>query len=408
MKTLTYYGTPNFNEKEVTGRIVTWTKGQTQNVDDDVATKLISFSTNFVIATPDSSWFPDAPFSLDSNNKITSIKNPDGTDADISSGNTEVINLTSSRSLVSTDNGNTLFYAGASDIVLTVPAGLSSTFSAPIIQAGAGKVSTLAGSGVTFSNLGSTNGPNTFCVLQGTGTNTYSHQNPQQGAPVIASGIPFAMFSSWSFASNGALTLSVALPTAFPNAYVYFPANSITASNAAGWYYTTFSTTTAGQVFNNTYTSGTPVIPSSPTAFSASAGAVVAQVTTPVTAMNTNVIGGSLGLNGWIRAEAIFQANNSANTKACSVFYGNGSLFTGNASGANIYVEVNHRMGNCGVTNRQMARAATYNSFTGAPNYTSVDSTANQTFSVVMTLATAATGDYVIATGVSALLNYGA
>lgn len=47
MKTLTYMGTPNFNEYPVTGRVVTWTYGQTQSVDDGIATTLLAANAFF-------------------------------------------------------------------------------------------------------------------------------------------------------------------------------------------------------------------------------------------------------------------------------------------------------------------------------------------------------------------------
>ena len=86
-------------------------------------------------------------------------------------------------------------------------------------------------------------------------------------------GIPFISLSSGSVAANGAISGITALPAIYPDAYCYFPANALATTIAAGWYYCTFSTTTAGVAFLNTYTSGAPTIPASPTAVTDGKGA---------------------------------------------------------------------------------------------------------------------------------------
>lgn len=58
--------------------------------------------------------------------------------------------LTTSRSVSNADNGETLYYTGASNITLTIPAGLVTGWWCRVVQGGAGKI-TLAGSGVTVS-----------------------------------------------------------------------------------------------------------------------------------------------------------------------------------------------------------------------------------------------------------------
>jgi len=58
--------------------------------------------------------------------------------------------LTASRSVSNADNGQTLYYTGAGNITLTIPAGLMTGWWCRVVQGGAGKV-TFAGSGVTVS-----------------------------------------------------------------------------------------------------------------------------------------------------------------------------------------------------------------------------------------------------------------
>lgn len=58
--------------------------------------------------------------------------------------------LTANRSVSNADNGETLYYTGASNITLTIPAGLVAGWWCRVVQGGAGKI-TFAGSGVTVS-----------------------------------------------------------------------------------------------------------------------------------------------------------------------------------------------------------------------------------------------------------------
>lgn len=82
MKTLTYYGAANFNEYLVTGRVVTWTTGQTQSMDDSIAAKLVAYSASFTYASEDPEFIP-ARVKKDPNGNVTAILNDDGTDASI-------------------------------------------------------------------------------------------------------------------------------------------------------------------------------------------------------------------------------------------------------------------------------------------------------------------------------------
>jgi hypothetical protein len=67
--------------------------------------------------------------------------------------------------------------------------------------------------------------------------------------------------SSGSIGNNGALTGHTAFPrTISEGLYLYFPANAIAAGIPAGFYWVKMSSTTAGTIYNSTYTAGTPVV----------------------------------------------------------------------------------------------------------------------------------------------------
>ena len=319
--------------------------------------------------------------------------------------------LTGSRDLTPSDFGLALRYSGSADIDLTEVAGLGDTFTCTPVQLGTGKINMRAASNVGQENPGSTQGINTFLVVKAIGPDQFAHQNPVPAGPVclLKTAIPFIAFSSWTMGANGALSLSVALPVAYPAAFVYFPADAIATGVPAGYYYTTFSSTTSGTVYNNRYTSGKPVIPASPTAFSTTAGSVTTQITTAITGPNIVLPGGSLGPNGYINIEALWQSNNSAQVKAANVMLASWVMAAAaSMSGTAVYSEVDSKTQNTGVVTRQINRSSTVNSQTGAVLITPADTGTDLVVSQTSTLATAATGDYVILLRLRISYEYGA
>lgn len=175
---------------------------------------------------------------------------------------------------------------------------------------------------------------------------------------LIETGIPFVL-TSGSMGNNGALTLTTAVATAYPNAYVYMPAGAISAGSTAGWYYAVFSTTTAATVYNNTYTSGTPTIPGSPTAFSTTGpGAFTFSTGSSYTGVTATLAANTLGINGSVELIWTATANNSANAKYARALFGGqtpagATAFTTQGSG-----RWNATVQNRGVTNAQTTNGA--------------------------------------------------
>lgn len=150
----------------------------------------------------------------------------------------------------------------------------------------------------------------------------------------VGSAVPFIIANTGTMANNGALTLGTALPTAYPNAYVFLPANAIFAGSAAGWYYTQFSSTTVGVVFNNLYVAGSqpsllpqpnlvPFVATGPGAYT---GVTTAQ-TGPSFNLNSNMLGGNGGL---LRLTVMESVNNTAGTKTLAALI-NGVTVQSNA-----------------------------------------------------------------------------
>ena len=109
--------------------------------------------------------------SSDTDNKLVT-----GTDGGISyTPSAVVIAKTSNYTLQQSDNGAVLTFNSASDVTLTVPAGLPVGFNVSIYQIGNGKV-TIAGSGAVIKNRLSrfkTAGKDAGVGLVSTSTNTY-------------------------------------------------------------------------------------------------------------------------------------------------------------------------------------------------------------------------------------------
>jgi hypothetical protein len=202
--------------------------------------------------------------------------------------------------------------------------------------------------------------------------------------------IPFVLVSSGSMANNGALTGLTAVATAYPNAYVWMPTGAIAAASAAGWYYATFSSTTAATVFNNTYTSGTPTIPGSPTAFATTGPGAYTQTTGSNIAGYTLAIAGNvIGVNGTVVRKAAWSNNNSAGAKTLTSSFSSYNFFVNNLTTA---LGGGQEVGFCnrGVANVQAPIPATpLAGAAAAPVFGAIDTTTSQNFVMNMQLATA-------------------
>lgn len=224
------------------------------------------------------------------------------------------------------------------------------------------------------------------------------------GVPIQIGGtaIPFISPSTGSMGNNGAISGLTALPLTYANCYLYLPASAISAGSAAGWYFAQMSSSTAGTVYNNTYTTGVPTIPT-PVAFvTTGPGAFTGDTTEQGITLTVPV----LQANSRMRAYMDFEANNSAGAKT---FRARHSTITGSAylsqaitTTTNYWAYV--RIRNRGVTNSQFGLATGGNSagggiFTG-PAVGAVDTTAATT--LVLTGQKTVATDFWIIDGVDA------
>lgn len=156
-------------------------------------------------------------------------------------------------------------------------------------------------------------------VSVGGGVNTSTQTNIPR---ILAqSAIPFILPSSGTFTGGtGALSALTALPVTYSGGcFMYFPAGAAL-PQGAGWYWTIMSSTTAGTVYNNVYSSGDPKLASPGDAV---AGTAISSGATSYTQTTAAVLygpsftlpGGSLGPNGKLSIDHGWQVPNNANAK---------------------------------------------------------------------------------------------
>ncbi len=176
---------------------------------------------------------------------------------------------------------------------------------------------------------------------------------------LFQSSIPIVLPPSGIIGNNGALTLGTAILAA-GDYYMHFPANAIAAGVAAGRYYVSMSSTTLGTIFNNTYTSGQPTVPASPTAFATTGPGAYTQTTASDIALVSLTIPGNLiGKYGALNSRHWSQQNNTAGTKTGKVFFGGSATYSaGLGSGTLSSMSIFCDIFNSGDTAKQVCTAS--------------------------------------------------
>lgn len=214
---------------------------------------------------------------------------------------------------------------------------------------------------------------------------------------LLSTAVPMILPSSGSIGNNGALTGITALPTTYASCYMYFPVNAIAAGVAAGLYYVVMSSTTAGTIYNNTYTSGTPTIPAAPTAFATTGPGAYTQTTgAELTLLSLTVQGGVMGLSGSLFYQVTTAYPSNTNTKTtrtkfASVAY---SSFAINSAGAT--TKYDNTITNVGSASLQMSQGSSLvqNNSSTAISYQTANTAVDQSLIVTGQLGVAT--DYII------------
>ncbi len=233
---------------------------------------------------------------------------------------------------------------------------------------------------------------------------------------ILAGGTAGGGTNQFTMGDNGALSTLPALPTTYSGgAFIYMPANGIFAGSAAGWYWFIASSTTAGTVYNNTYTTGEPrlAVPSSPTPFVTTGPGVVTQVTTEVISVETRVNAGAMGPNGVLRWGSQFSNINNANSKThrhrlSSTSGSTGTTLQGGNATASVGLGAFGAAHNRNAENRQIALNGNNGTY-GTPGqviYASINTAADAFFLITLQLASAT--DYIVLEATLLEVLYGA
>lgn len=150
---------------------------------------------------------------------------------------------------------------------------------------------------------------------------------------VLSVGTPFAILPGDGAAvgmfftgTAGAFTLSAAILTnawnALKGCWCYLPANFGGSVYPADWYWAVFSSDTAGILYTDTYETGTPVRPTSPTPFPSNLNGWLTQTTAEITGpTGFTLVGGSMGPSGAVKTHWRI-IGNTASTKTFKEYLG--------------------------------------------------------------------------------------
>lgn len=147
--------------------------------------------------------------------------------------------------------------------------------------------------------------------------------------------LPVVRAPTFTGTTNGAITLGTSTNAIYAKCYMYFAANTLVASHAAGFFYVEMSSTTAGIAYNNTYTPAAGTFPTAPSSKTSFSGAVPggAGVTSQITAFITTVKGNVLGASGAVLSSIAYELNSSAGNKTLGIY--NGATTLGADGGTN-------------------------------------------------------------------------
>lgn len=220
---------------------------------------------------------------------------------------------------------------------------------------------------------------------------TYTTNGYSVPFTLLQCGVPIGIAPTGTMGANGAVTLGTALNTTYSGGlWLYYAAGAVFSGSAAGFYWTVMSSTTAGTVYTDTYVPGTSSfdIPASPTAVVDAGPGAFTGVTSEITAISVTVPGGVMGINGTLSSEYAWSCNNSAGNKTCSSKLA-GTTFSTFSGTTATFARYLGRLQNKGVQNRNFYNQYQTYGVTNSSNWSSIDTSAAQTFTQTITRATA-------------------
>lgn len=198
-------------------------------------------------------------------------------------------------------------------------------------------------------------------------TNLVEHaaEHRNMGNPLWKCGVPFILFAGdggsngliFNGTGSGAFTLSSAVMANFipPKFYAYLPADQAYSGSAAGWYYGTMSTATAGVLYANTYdpTTGVPpAVPTSLTALPVTKLTRLTQTTNEITALQVQV--SPIGDAGLITETIKAVGTATAGTKTFQCRIGSASVYSFSWTASSVVIEGMFSVQNSGSETEQI------------------------------------------------------
>ena len=205
----------------------------------------------------------------------------------------------------------------------------------------------------------------------------HAAEHAAMGDPLFKCGMPFILFAGdggangliFSGSGSGAFSLSAQVMANFipPRFYAYLPADQAYSGSAAGWYYGTMSTTTAGVLYADVYdptTGVVPTIPPSPTTLPVTKLTRLTQTTSEVTALQVSV--SPIGKNGLITETIKAVGTPTAGTKTFQFRIGATSMYLYGWAANNVVIDGMFSIQNSGSETEQIVtRSGTFIGNTG-------------------------------------------
>jgi hypothetical protein len=209
----------------------------------------------------------------------------------------------------------------------------------------------------------------------------------------------------------GAFTLSAAIFAGMSSSigsgfWGYFPADSGSAGLAAGWYFCTMSTDTAGIRYADVAAATGSPFPATPTAFTANLSGANAGTTAEITCFSATIPGKSMGPNGRIDITALIGGNSASVTKDFKAKLGSSAEQIASWSITNTTTNALHRdfrIFNLGSENRQWSPPTTATTTVSGVNYSAIDTSLSQEISFTLQTSSAASAVALLYCSVSTL-----
>lgn len=194
---------------------------------------------------------------------------------------------------------------------------------------------------------------------------------------LVQSAIPVIIPSSGTLSAAGALSTITALQVTYPSCWMFLPANATATVSAAGLYFVQMSSTTAGTVFQNQLTAGSPsVIPATAALVPCTTASSFTTLTGLTNLFSVTVPANSMGPNGRIQVVWGQGNNNSAGVKVTAISFGGSAIAGGPSATTQLFTPGQKIITNRNLTNSQFVGSGSgYATATGVGTTIAVDTT---------------------------------